>query len=476
LRKQIAVYLILGLSVLGLLYLVLFSLQHGNALLYWKLLSLSLFLFVFPLTLNFQYISASWTIALLGSVFIAATFLSFWATGSLYFLIPVVSYLVLSVGFFVLSRRAVGDLLTLELEVEKNLTRQNELQSQFEEKLKRSRVLQEKYLTYYNLRKSIEDLAAHLSLDKLSHMIVFQAFEMVKRGDGAFLLLGTPDGSNVSVVASRSLDSEAKVAFRQGDFFDFWVLKNRQALLISDIEKDFRFNIAKRSLAHPFESAILAPLFLDSSGGGVLRINSSKKNTFSVDDLRLLQILSNLVSTALMNSFLYSKTEELAIRDSLTGLYVQRYFKERLAEECERAVARRGHGFTLILFDLDRFKTFNDRFGHPSGDIVLQTIGRFLEDKVGSQGLVARYGGEEFAVIFPESDRRSGIRLAESIRKGVEELAITIRGKTHQMTLSGGVAEFPQEASTPEELIRAADGYLYRAKSEGRNQVCFKVS
>jgi diguanylate cyclase (GGDEF)-like protein len=476
LKKQLLINLFLVFFILGLVYLVLFSLQHGNALVYWKLLSFSLFLFLVPLTLDFFWIQASWTIALIGGVFLSATFLSFWATGSLYFLIPALAYLIVSVGFFRLHRHAVGELLTAELEIEKNLTRQNELQNLFGEKLKRSRVLQEKYLTYYNLRKSIEDLATHLSLDKLSQMIVFQAFELVKKGDRSLLLLGTADGSEVSVVATRSLDLEAKITYQKGDFFDYWVLKNRQALLLSDIEKDFRFSVSKRSLTYPFESAILAPLFLESSGGGILRINSSKKNVFTVDDLRLLQILSDLASTALINSFLYSKTEELAIRDSLTGLYVHRYFKERLGEECRRIHAHPGHSFSLILLDLDQFKKFNDRQGHPSGDIVLQKIGKLIQEEVGTLGLVARYGGEEFAVILPEARKNVGLKLAESIRKSVEKLPIKIREKVHYLTISGGVAEFPGDAAEEEGLIRLADQYLYQAKSEGRNRICFKTS
>jgi len=139
----------------------------------------------------------------------------------------------------------------------------------------------------------------------------------------------------------------------------------------------------------------------------VIRINSSKKNVFTIEDMRLLQVLSGLASTALLNSYLYSQTEELAIRDSLTGLYVQRYFKERLDEECRRAVGKGRHTFSLILIDLDYFKKFNDAQGHSSGDIALYEIAKIIRDEFEGRGLVARYGGEEFAVIVYEADHKT---------------------------------------------------------------------
>jgi diguanylate cyclase (GGDEF)-like protein len=250
------------------------------------------------------------------------------------------------------------------------------------------------------------------------------------------------------------------------------VLKNRQPLLIEDLEKDFRFSAAKRLKEHFFESSILAPLLLESAGSGVLRIDSFKKNTFTMDDLRLLQVLAGLASTALVNSFLYSRTEELAIRDSLTGLYVHRYFKERLAEECGRVKERAGRRFALLLFDLDYFKKFNDYFGHTAGDLALQKIAEVIAREVGARGLTARYGGEEFAVILHGMGRKEAGQFAERLRGKIEDIAVKIRDRVHRFTVSGGCAEFPEEAGTEEELIRVADTRLYRAKQGGRNQIC----
>ncbi len=402
----------------------------------------------------------------------ALSFLAFWATSSINFLLPAFAYLVLLLGFLVWNRRLADELLKSEIEIDKNLTEQNECQRHFEERQKKSWALQSKYLTYYNLRKSIEDFAAYRSVEKLSRLITAEAYEFLKKGDRASLLLGTPDGSKLQVVATRSLDSESKEKYGEGDFFDYWVLTNRQSLLITDLEKDIRFGVERKSLRESFESAVIIPLSLESSGGGVLRINSSKKEAFTVDDMRILQVLCNLASTALLNSFLFLKTEELAIRDSLTGLYVQRHFKERLEEECKRVRVNPEHTFTMLLMDLDYFKKFNDSYGHMAGDIALFEVAKHLNQEIGSGGLLARYGGEEFAVILFQKSKKEGFEIAENLRKSMEALTVTIRDKNHRFTISCGVAEFAPEKFDEEKLIQAADKALYEAKKEGRNKVC----
>jgi len=472
LGKQNIVLALFFAFLLVLIYLIFFSLQHGNALIYWKILGFSLFLFLIPLVATFYYALPTWTISLLASLFSALTFLSFWATGSHLFLIPLIPYIVISIGFYYLNKQMMEKLVTYELELEKNLTDQNEIQHNFEERLQKSRSLQNKYLNYYNLRKGIEDLATHLSVHKLSELIVAEAYEFLKKGDRALLLLGDADASNLHVVASRSLDSDDRRSGGDGDYFDNWVLKNRQPLLISDMEKDFRFSIELKDLREPYQSTIIAPLLLESSGGGVIRINSSKKNAFTVEDMRLLQILSGLASTALLNSYLYSKTEELAIRDSLTGLYVHRYFKERLDEECRRMGSKQGQLFSLILMDLDYFKKFNDTFGHTSGDIALHKIARLMQEEFEGTGLVARYGGEEFGVILYECDYSEAMKRAERLRKRIADYPIQIRDQEHRFSISCGVAVFSQTTQTVDGLIQAADKALYAAKKKGRNQVC----
>jgi diguanylate cyclase (GGDEF)-like protein len=408
----------------------------------------------------------------LAGVFLSLVLLSFWATGSVYFLIPLIPYSALSLSFYFLNRYYEGEILANEIEVEKNLVEQNELQHVFGEYLMRSRALQNKYLNYYNLRKGIEDLTTQFSLEKLSRLITAEVYEFLKKGDRVLLLLGSGEGGKLSIVATRSLDSEEKADLSEGDFFDHWAHKNRQPLLINDLEKDFRFNVKRETLREPFESAMIVPLSLESEGGGVLRVNSSKKNNFSVDDMRILQILSDIASTALLNCYLFSKTEELAIKDSLTGLFVHRYFRERLEEECRRVWAGKSRRFALLFLDLDHFKEFNDKYGHSSGDIALFEVGRLIRKEIDAKGLVARYGGEEFAVILFETGAEDAFSTAERLRRGIGSTSIEIRGVKHKLTISCGLAEFSGKESNEEALIQKADEALYRAKNQGRDRVC----
>jgi diguanylate cyclase len=125
------------------------------------------------------------------------------------------------------------------------------------------------------------------------------------------------------------------------------------------------------------------------------------------------------------------------------------------------------------MLDLDRFKQYNDKFGHIAGDIVLRTLGMILADLFKEPGmLVCRYGGEEFSVLLPDCTRQGALELAEEARKKIAEQTIILRREKTHITVSIGVAMFPQDAQNAKELIHKADQALYRAKEEGRNRVC----
>jgi two-component system, cell cycle response regulator len=163
--------------------------------------------------------------------------------------------------------------------------------------------------------------------------------------------------------------------------------------------------------------------------------------------------------------------KELAIRDSLTGLYTRREFERRLKEEAERS-RRFGRSFALLMLDTDHFKALNDTHGHPAGDGALRAVAALVSGEVRAVDTVARYGGEEFAVLLPETSGPGGLALAERIRVSVASQAITVaQGQAGNLTVSIGVAAFPEIAGSERELVAAADGALYAAKNAGRNRV-----
>jgi len=164
---------------------------------------------------------------------------------------------------------------------------------------------------------------------------------------------------------------------------------------------------------------------------------------------------------------------ELAIRDGLTGLYNHRYFQDAMITETHRAL-RHNRTFSLLFMDLDNFKVYNDSHGHPKGDILLRDLSEMVSERLRRSDVLARYGGEEFVVILPETDKRVAAELAEDIRQLIEShpfpgCECQPGGK---VTISVGVATFPEDGKAPMTIITAADDALYKAKHAGRNRVC----
>lgn len=162
---------------------------------------------------------------------------------------------------------------------------------------------------------------------------------------------------------------------------------------------------------------------------------------------------------------------EQAIRDALTGLFNRRYLEEALARELHRA----GHGkvpLSVLMLDLDFFKNFNDMHGHAAGDAVLKQVGKLLETHTRREDVACRYGGEEFVLILPGAPLGVAWRRADELRQAVRHASLEFEGKVlGPVTLSVGVACFPEHGATRETLLAAADQALYQAKHAGRDRV-----
>ena len=345
---------------------------------------------------------------------------------------------------------------------------------------------QRRMLKYSMLREITERLSSSLNLEEISHLVTDSALYIIGKGEMASLFL-REEGKPALKVTSLPVSSGApkpchrgdsfepqamRVKSSAGDVFDEWVLRRRQNLLVAHGEKDFRFRApAEGQGKRKVKSLISSPLLWEGEVRGILRLDSSSADEYAADDLRLLDIIAGLASLAMENAELYQKTEELAIRDNLTGLYVHKYFQDRLEEELKRALAE-DYPLSLVLLDLDHFKDYNDRFGHIAGDIVLRHLAHILMEEAGPGNLTARYGGEEFCLLLPRTDKEGACRLAERIRGKVAGHVIALRRTKTRITVSLGVAAFPRDARTGTALIKKADEALYRAKEKGRDQVC----
>lgn len=163
--------------------------------------------------------------------------------------------------------------------------------------------------------------------------------------------------------------------------------------------------------------------------------------------------------------------EQQANIDGLTGIYNHRYFQERLASEIERAT-RYGRHLSLVMLDIDDFKTFNDTWGHQEGDKLLKWFAALCGQCIRNIDVLARYGGEEFVIILPETRTDEAFPVADRIRENVEKQGPAIFGKNRGVTVSAGIASLPQHGATRHALILNADAALYHAKQRGKNR-CF---
>jgi len=225
-----------------------------------------------------------------------------------------------------------------------------------------------------------------------------------------------------------------------------------------------------------YSSLMVAPLgrgrrATDRSIGLVAALSKGERD-FTGHELSLLAHFARHAGLIIENAQLYKRAEHLALHDGLTNLYNHRHFVATLGTEIEKAGGIDAP-VSLIMADIDNFKRYNDTHGHPSGDVLLREIANILLDNTRQRDIVARYGGEEFVIILPITGRYGARRVAETIRAQIEAHAFAGEDESGPITITLGVAVFPEDAATAEELIQQADDALYRGKHEGKNRVCW---
>lgn len=213
-----------------------------------------------------------------------------------------------------------------------------------------------------------------------------------------------------------------------------------------------------------------APILADGKMRGFLCIGGARLRR--ADQQALVTMIADLSGLAIAQVERLKSIQEAANVDDLTTVFNKRHFQERMGEEIRRA-QRDGTGLSLLLIDIDHFKNYNDTNGHLAGDDVLKKMGQILKASVREDDFVARYGGEEFVLLYPGAPKALASRLAEILRRDVESR--TFPGRELQplgaLTISGGVASFPEDGTSDVDLIRAADQALYQAKNSGRNRI-----
>jgi len=239
----------------------------------------------------------------------------------------------------------------------------------------------------------------------------------------------------------------------------------------------------------PLLSIISAPQLVfmplkikDKVIGLIMADNVFTQKPISEDDLRIFTLLSNHAALAIENSRLYEVVVLKSQQDRLTNLWNHGFFQEKLTEEIQK-IKKSNAILTLIISDIDNFKVLNDTYGHQRGDLILKQLARAFQFLSRETDYVCRYGGDEFTIILPQTTLNQGYDIAERLRQHIEKQTFLIPSLSSQpaedtslnvhLTVSIGLANYPDDATDKDGLLAAADKALYIAKFSGKNKTCF---
>ena len=307
-------------------------------------------------------------------------------------------------------------------------------------------------------------------LKKLLQYILKQAIDIASAEKGSLMLYDMEtDRLNIRVLAGlpdteyqdKVNNNEIKCrSFKPGEGIAGRVFLNSQPMIVNNIREDSLFIESEKSFVR---SIACIPMVVYNDVIGVINVTNKKNGKeFTDQDIRMLKAVADQAAVAVNKAQLW----DMAVTDSLTGIYVRRYFMVKLQEEIHRA-ERYDKIISIIMADLDRFKKINDTYGHDAGDRALKAISHFLQKNIRDVDAIARYGGEEFVMLIPDADKDAAFNLAERLR---EELAKIKLDNLPAISISFGIATFPTDGTEVEDLIRKADAAMYAAKRAGRNK------
>jgi len=286
----------------------------------------------------------------------------------------------------------------------------------------------------------------------------------IKKGAAIPEEISPAEKRKVTVLEKELRERPAEIDIQNFDQRVIKLLLNAKRPILISPDRSSPSDI-KIVLPEGVSSFIRSPLIIEGKILAILTLEGFKGEIF--DNFL---ILAAQLPLEIKKIELYQKGQELAVMDGLTKLLVRRHFMDRYIEEIERS-KRHNLKLSFFMIDIDHFKSYNDMYGHLSGDIVLQETAEILKNSLRQVDLVGRYGGEEFVVVLPQTDKEDAVRVAERIRWAADNHIFKAYDKSTRVTISIGVATFPGDARKAETLIEKADQALYTAKRKGRNRV-----
>jgi diguanylate cyclase (GGDEF)-like protein len=360
-----------------------------------------------------------------------------------------------------LNRMASGTLALRD--AEEQISRVNEeLRTRLEE-------LELRGLEMAQLAK-LGDLLQSCETSEEAYAVIAQTAGPLFAGDSGVLYELSGNRSVVEQVAAWGENSSSGSVFGPSEC---WALRRGRVYVVEDSGTDLLCPHVGDASPPGY---LCVPLTAQSETLGLLHIEigfkvpRARRASHLADRQRLAVTLAEHLALALANFRLRATLRERSTRDELTGLFNRRYMEDSLDREIRRAI-RDGESLGVLMIDLDHFKRLNDAFGHAAGDFALRLVGQFFQTNVRAEDIACRFGGEEFVIILPKASAEDTRRRAEALRLGIRSIRAEHGGPSFPtLTMSVGVAAYPEHGATGESLLRAADEALYRAKAEGRDR------
>lgn len=332
-------------------------------------------------------------------------------------------------------------------------------------------ILEEEVRGLKNILSVAQVVVSSLELDEVLQNILCSAMAVMDMPAGSIVLCDDDQKElhlHVHAGLSPQFTARNRWAVRSGGL-THRILEDNGIFVVEDTrEAPFLRNPLIRE--EGIRSLIAVSLKYQEKIVGVLYLDDFAPRQFNPRLLQMLSVLGSFATMSIDNARLHERTRQLASTDGLTGLHNYRMFKQMVREEIVRT-GRYRKPMSLIMFDVDDFKRYNDLYGHPAGDRALVALAALMRESLRDCDILFRYGGEEFMALLPETDIAEALVAAERARAVIEEKSPAVLENAHGLTVSVGVAAFPRDGHDYDALLHAVDDLMYTAKRGGKNKV-----
>jgi diguanylate cyclase (GGDEF)-like protein len=318
----------------------------------------------------------------------------------------------------------------------------------------------------YSIIRVSQDISSTLNLDVLLEKVMTSAIEITGAQRGVLMMADDPSGE-LEIVARKNINPGGSVDKSEILMeIAMEVHRTGKPKLIMNAMEDEHYARLPGVARYGLKSILCIPLKQKDKTMGVCYLDNPLSESVFTEEI---QDVIGIIMTQAAISIEIVRLYELGITDGLTKLSTHRHFQDGLQKEISKS-DRYSRDLSLIMMDIDKFKDFNDRYGHQAGDEVLKAVSHIILGNCRDIDIAARYGGEELAIILPETPHYEAMIVAERIRSAVEDTIIEFQSRKLGVSISIGIASYPTHARDRQSLIKAADDALYRSKKEGRNR------